>query len=115
MSKVTTKKAILAAFKPGEHLLSGDVLQRVDMSIAYVNRILAALVCEGMLARTRTERTGVHGGHLEFTYCLKTDEAVSTRAETVGAPYRDLRLTENLVDYDRTPHSFQALCMMARK
>jgi hypothetical protein len=116
MSAEEKKEKILAAFKPGERLLSVQVAMRAGISLSYATRLLGYMHAEGTLSRIRTGGGNKHGGSLEFTYCLKEDEVVDPNKAPATLPaYRNLRLSENLTNYDRTNHDFAALCMMVRK
>jgi hypothetical protein len=116
MSAEEKKEKILAAFKPGERLLSARVAMRAGISLSYATRLLGYMHVEGTLSRIRTGNGNKHGGSLEFTYCLKEDEVPDPNKAPAAPPaYRNLRLSENLTNYDRTNRDFAALCMMVRK
>lgn len=95
--------------------ISGRLTIGYDRPLYYLNQLMKEGVVERKaetFAHTDCNSTG-----RRYVYRAKAAEAAIPEVPpgVAGAPYRDLRLTENLVDYDRTLHSFQALCMMVRK
>lgn len=114
------KAAILAQLKDDRWTscteLSGRLMIGYDRPLYYLNILMA----EGKVER-RPEvirHIDSNASSRRYVYKLTTEEQAEpevTTASIATAPYRNLRLSENLVDYDRSLHKFEALCMATRK
>jgi hypothetical protein len=93
------------------------VAERCGISTANALYYLNQLVEAGDAIR---ETQVVH--HLEtkassrrYTFRLVEQPVAESATPATPPAYRNLRLSENLTNYDRTNHDFAALCMMVRK
>lgn len=113
------KAAILAQLKDDRWTscteLSGRLMIGYDRPLYYLNILMA----EGKVERKAEviRHIDSNASSRRYVYRLATEEQAEPEAPAsiAGAPYRNLRLSENLVDYDRSLHKFEALCMETRK
>ena len=103
--EVFSVEGIVAALKPNRNYQVSNLATRFGTRGAHIRHFLEAAVAQGLVDRVRD--------HGETCYRLvwsdPEDEAVTP------LPYRNLRLAETMTDYDRTLHSFAALCMLVRR
>jgi DNA-binding IclR family transcriptional regulator len=91
-----------------------DICRHFGVSREQPRHYLETLVREGKAEKRAEVVDHVASSVRRFIYRATTSADVAL-ADRVLPAYRNLRLSENLVGYERTLHQFQALCMMVRK
>jgi hypothetical protein len=103
--KVLSVEGIVSALKPGKNYQVSNLATRFGTRGTTIRHFLELAAAEGLIDRVRD--------HGETCYRLVWSQ---DEPENIVPPaYRNLRLAENLTDYDRDLHSFEALCMTVRR
>jgi hypothetical protein len=100
-----TAEGILGAMKPNRDYQVSNIARCFNVGADSIRPLLEQAADSGHVRRIPTPR-GV---------CYRLIDFKASELEVVKAPYQNLRLSENLTDYDRANHDFAALCMMVRK
>ena len=108
-----TKQAVLNRLAGGEWLTAQEIAADIG-DYDLVTHYLRALLSERSVER-RKEMIVRDGRNVGMRYSYHATGVVRYAGGVVTPAYRNLRLAENLTDYDRNLHSFEALCMMVRK
>ena len=108
-----TKQAVLNRLAGGEWLTAQEIAADIG-DYDLVTHYLRLLRYHGTVER-RKEMIVRDGRNVGMRYAYHATGATTYEGEMVAPAYRNLRLAENLVDYDRTNHAFASLCMMVRK
>lgn len=106
-----TGQAVLNRLAGGEWLTAQEIAADIG-DCALMRRYLRGLLSECLVERKKEiiVRDGRNvGRHYSYRALMPYEGHV------VPAAYRNLRLAENLTDYDRNLRSFAALCMMVRR
>lgn len=105
---IFSMEGIVTAMKPGRDYQAGNIATCFGARVSDVRRFLQQAVDEGLIDKVRTSN------RTEYVFRLTWSEQTTT--DNIAPPaYRDRKLSETLVDYDRTLHDFGALCMLSRK
>jgi len=108
-----TRRAVLNRLAGGEWLTAQEIAADVG-DYDLVTHYLRILRTEGAVER-RKERIVRDGRNVGVRFAHHLANRTPYVGETVAPAYRNLRLAENLVDYDRTNHAFASLCMLVRR
>jgi hypothetical protein len=100
-----TAEGILGTMKPNRDYQVSNIARCFNVGADSIRPLLEQSADAGHVRRIPTPR-GV---------CYRLIDFKASELEVVKAPYQNLRLSENLTNYDRTNHDFAALCMMVRK
>jgi hypothetical protein len=94
-----------------------DIAAALHVNFESIRYYLNLLVSTGA-AETReevVEHMDSKASSRRFIYRLVSPKGSEAPIPATPPAYRNLRLSENLTDYDRTNHAFAALCMSTRK
>ena len=109
-----TRAATLAALVSGEWLSVRHISQRTGVDYDLASHYLRLLCKSGEAERRKeTVQHVANGSSRCFVY--RAAGATPVAGQMVPPVYRNLRLEETLTDYDRTLHSFEALCMLVNR
>jgi hypothetical protein len=108
-----TKRAVLNRLAGGEWLTAQEIAADIG-DYDLVTHYLRGLLSERAVER-RKEMIVRDGRNVGMRYSYHATGIVAYAGAVVTPAYRNLRLAENLVNYDRTNHAFASLCMMVRR
>lgn len=111
------REAIVKSLRTGEWFSHQDLSARLGISYDRLAHYLNDLTKTGAIERKKSVVRHIddNASSMRFVYRLAGEAEPETPANATPPAYRNLRLNENLIDYESSLFAFAGLCMMVRK